>query len=107
MTTKIEHIREGDVKAHGLNFHIVMVHPYTEAEFKAFCLVLEECFENNPDLASQLHKGCDGCFQIEYDDGSTDEVKYNALGGYLIIKSVTSYPQAKHSTERHQRSRTR
>jgi hypothetical protein len=85
-----EPMREADISAHGLAFHVIMESVCTEAEFEIFCDDLQYRIANYCDArtAAELHKSNDGCFLIDYDDGSFHDVDYDPRGGTLLVKQV-------------------
>jgi hypothetical protein len=87
---KREPIREADISAHGLAFHVIMEPVCTEEDFEIFCDDLQYTIANYCDAkkAAELHQGNDGYFLIDYDDGSFHDVDYDPQGGTLLIKKV-------------------
>ena len=87
---KREPIREADISAHGLAFHVIMEPECTEEEFEIFCDDLQYAIANYCDAskAAELHQGSDGYFLIDYDDGSFHDVDYDPRGGTLLVKKM-------------------
>jgi hypothetical protein len=92
-TMKREPIREADISAHGLAFHVVMEPECTEEEFEIFCDDLQYTITNCCDAkkAAELRQGNDGCFLIDYDDGSFHDVDYDPQGGTLLVKKMMRF----------------
>jgi hypothetical protein len=83
-------IREATIRAHDLEFAVVMAPDVTEAAFKIFCADLQETIEKwDFEKVMELRRGTEGAFSIDYEDGSCDMVGYDARGGRLIIKGMT------------------
>lgn len=83
-------IREATIRAHDLEFAVIMELDVTEAAFKTFCVDLQETIGNwDFDKVMELRRGTEGAFSIDYEDGSCDMVGYDARGGRLLIKGMT------------------
>jgi hypothetical protein len=84
-------IHEATIRAHDLEFAVIMELDVTESAFKTFCADLQEKIENwDFEKVMELRRGTEGAFSIDYEDGSCDMVGYDARGGRLLIKGVTS-----------------
>jgi hypothetical protein len=83
-------IREATIRAHDLEFAVVMAPDVTEAAFKTFCADLQKTIGKwDFEKVMELRRGTEGAFSIGYEDGSCDMVGYNARGGRLLIKGMT------------------
>ena len=84
-------IHEATIRAHDLEFAVIMELDVTESAFKTFCADLQEKIGNwDFEKVMELRRGTEGAFSIDYEDGSCDMVGYDARGGRLLIKGVTS-----------------
>jgi hypothetical protein len=90
---KREPIREADISAHGLAFHVIMEPLCAEEDFGVFCDDLQYAIATYCDAekAAKLHQGNGGYFLIDYDDGLFHDVDYDPRGGILLVKQVMHF----------------